>query len=148
MTAILIGEPAAPAELPFTLCGGDHREADVVVSIPARTRPGLYPVRAQLCITGDGVPAAWRQVVEDVCVVEVGATDDTDLIYLVDGPAEIRLAKAIAGGRKLAEVARLLGVSTETARAHLKSVFAKSGAHSQSELSVLLDRMAGPQDDR
>ena len=63
-------------------------------------------------------------------------------------PAEIRLAKAIAGGRKLAEVARLLGVSTETARAHLKSVFAKSGAHSQSKLSVLLDRMAGPQDDR
>ena len=62
-------------------------------------------------------------------------------------PAEIRLAKAIAGGRKLAEVARLLGVSTETARAHLKSVFAKSGAHSQSELSVLLDRMAGPQDE-
>jgi DNA-binding CsgD family transcriptional regulator len=63
-------------------------------------------------------------------------------------PAEIRLAKAIAGGRKLSEVARLLGVSSETARAHLKSVFAKSGAHSQSELSVLLDRMAGPQDDR
>jgi hypothetical protein len=26
-------------------------------------------------------------------------------------------------------------------------VFAKSGAHSQSELSVLLDRMAGPQDE-
>ena len=61
--------------------------------------------------------------------------------------AEIRLAKAIAGGRKLSEVARLLGVSSETARAHLKSVFAKSGAHSQSELSVLLDRMAGPQDE-
>jgi DNA-binding CsgD family transcriptional regulator len=62
-------------------------------------------------------------------------------------PAEIRLAKAIAGGRKLSEVAGLLGVSSETARAHLKSVFAKSGAHSQSELSVLLDRMAGPPDD-
>ena len=62
-------------------------------------------------------------------------------------PAEIRLAKAIAGGRKLSEVAGLLGVSSETARAHLKSVFAKSGVHSQSELSVLLDRMAGPPDD-
>jgi hypothetical protein len=43
-------------------------------------------------------------------------------------PAEIRLAKAIAGGRKLTEVARLLGVSTETARAHLKSVFEGGGS--------------------
>jgi alpha-mannosidase len=82
---------ATPAELPLTLCGGDHREADVVVSIPARTRPGLYPVRAQLCITGDDIPAAWRQVVEDVCVVEVGATD-LELVYLVDGPADVELA--------------------------------------------------------
>jgi alpha-mannosidase len=83
---------AAPVELPFTLCGGDHREADVVVSIPARARPGLYPVRAQLRVTGDGVPAAWRQVVEDVCVIEVGACDGAELVYLVDGPADVELA--------------------------------------------------------
>jgi DNA-binding CsgD family transcriptional regulator len=63
-------------------------------------------------------------------------------------PAEIRLAKAIAGGQKLSEVAHLLGVSGETARVHLKSIFAKSGTHSRSELAVLSDRMAGPQDDR
>ncbi|HWS93676.1 MAG TPA: NEW3 domain-containing protein, partial [Mycobacterium sp.] len=86
---------ATPGELPFTLCSGDHREADLVVSIPARTRPGLYPVRAQLRITGDAVPAAWRQVVEDVCVIEVGALHETDLVYLVDGPADVELA---AGG--------------------------------------------------
>ena len=84
-----------PAELPFTLCGGDHREAEVVVSIPARTQPGLYPIRAQLCLTGDDVPAAWRQVVEDVCVVEVGAGREAELVYLVDGPADVELA---AGG--------------------------------------------------
>jgi alpha-mannosidase len=82
---------ATPAELPLTLCGGDHREADVVVSIPGRARPGLYPVRAQLRITSDDVPAAWRQVVEDVCVVEVGACA-SELVYLVDGPEDIELA--------------------------------------------------------
>ncbi len=82
---------ATPAKLPLTLCAGDHREADVVVSIPARTRPGLYPVRAQLCLTGDKFPAAWHQVVEDVCVVEVGARD-SELVYLVDGPADLELA--------------------------------------------------------
>jgi alpha-mannosidase len=86
---------ATPAELPFTLCGGDHREAEVVVSIPARPQPGLYPIRAQLCLTGDDVPAAWRQVVEDVCVVEVGARREAELVYLVDGPADVELA---AGG--------------------------------------------------
>ena len=88
------GWSARPGERPFTLPSGDHQEADVVVSIPAGTRPGLYPVRAQLRVTGDEVPAAWRQVVEDVCVVTVGgkAVDPGGLIHLVDGPAEVTLA--------------------------------------------------------
>jgi alpha-mannosidase len=86
------GWSAAPAELPFTLCSGEHLEADVVVAIPARTRPGLYPVRAQLRITGSStgeVPPPWRQMVEDVCTVAVGATEDEELVYLVDGPSDI-----------------------------------------------------------
>ncbi|MCV7103346.1 NEW3 domain-containing protein [Mycobacterium palustre] len=83
---------AAPAELPFSLRSGEHREADVVVTIPAGAPPGLYPVRAQLRVAGDGVPAAWRQAVEDVCVVEVGAPDEADLVYLVDGPADVEVA--------------------------------------------------------
>lgn len=102
---------ATPAELPFTLCSGDHREADVVVSIPPRTRPGLYPVRAQLRITGDDVPAAWRQVVEDVCVVQVGARRRAELVHLVDGPADVELA---AG-----ETARLTVTVGSHARADL-----------------------------
>ena len=85
------GWSATPAELPFTLCAAEHLEADLVLAIPARAQPGPYPVRAQLCITGRGVRAAWRQVVEDVCVVEVGARHEADLVYLVDGPADIAL---------------------------------------------------------
>ncbi|OBI18741.1 alpha-mannosidase [Mycobacterium sp. E2327] len=88
------GWSATPAELPFTLHAGDHREADVAVRIPARAQPGLYPLRARLCLTGD-VPAAWRQEVEDVCVVQVGAHADThgrELVYLVDGPRDVELA--------------------------------------------------------
>ena len=76
----------------------------------------------------------------------LGALDGGELFALT--PAEGKLAKAIAGGQKLSDVAHLLGLSSESARVHLKSIFAKSGTHSQSELSVLLDRMAGPQDDR
>ncbi len=66
------GWTATPAELPFTLRSGDHLHTGVVVAVPAGAEPGLYPVRAELRIAGDGVPAAWRQLVEDVCVVAVG----------------------------------------------------------------------------
>ncbi len=82
---------AAPSELPFTLCRGDHLEAHVAMSLPAGTRPGLYPIRAQLRVTSDNVPAAWRQVVEDVCIVEVGVCEE-ELVYLVDGPADVEVA--------------------------------------------------------
>jgi alpha-mannosidase len=82
-----------PAESPFTLCSGEYQEIDAVVAIPARTETGLYPIRAQLSLTGDSVPAAWRQVVEDVGVVAVGgdADDLGELLYLVDGPADIAM---------------------------------------------------------
>ncbi|OBG67748.1 NEW3 domain-containing protein [Mycobacterium sp. E3339] len=89
------GWSAKPDELPLTLRGGEHREADVAVSVPAGVEPGRYPVRAQLRLGGDQIPEAWRQTVEDVCLVEVGARDEAELIYLAEGPAGVELA---AGG--------------------------------------------------
>jgi alpha-mannosidase len=86
------GWRATPAELPFTLASGAHQEADVVIAVPAHTPPGRYPVRAQLRVTGDAVPPAWRQVVEDVAVIDVGAGDQRELVYLVDEPAGVELA--------------------------------------------------------
>ncbi|MEB4208126.1 NEW3 domain-containing protein [Mycobacterium sp. 94-17] len=90
------GWTAEPAELPFTLPSGDHLHADVVVSVPSRAEPGLYPVRAELRITSDEVPASWRQPVEDVCVVTVGEPPG-ELFYLADGPAEVTLEPGEAG---------------------------------------------------
>ncbi|ORW29131.1 alpha-mannosidase [Mycobacterium paraense] len=84
------GWSAEPVK-PISLRPGAHRDAELLVALPARVRPGLYPVRAQLRLTGD-VPAAWRQVVEDVCVVEVGAPGESQLLYLVDGPADVEVA--------------------------------------------------------
>jgi len=84
------GWSVAPARLPFTLRGGAYVETDVVLAVPAGTPPGLYPVRAQLAVVGDGVPAAWRQVVEDVCVVAVG-TELAELVYLIDGPLDVEV---------------------------------------------------------
>lgn len=86
------GWSARPAELPFILRPGEHLEADVVLTMPAHAAPGLYPVRAQLAITGDDVPPAWRQVVEDVCVISVAEASDGGLVYLTDGPADVEVA--------------------------------------------------------
>ncbi|WP_369829438.1 NEW3 domain-containing protein [Mycobacterium sp. E2462] len=79
------GWSATPAALPLTLPSGEHRDADVLVSVPPGAPAGLYPVRAQLALTGAETPAAWRQVVEDVCLVTVGQCRDADPIHLVAG---------------------------------------------------------------
>jgi alpha-mannosidase len=83
------GWSACPAELPFTLRPGEYLDTDVVVKVPTRAGPGVYPVRAQLHVTGDDLPPAWHQVIEDVCLVSVGGADDGQLVYLVDGPAHV-----------------------------------------------------------
>ena len=94
------GWSATPAVQPFTLCSGEYREIDAALAIPARAEPGLYPIRAQLRLTGDSMPTAWRQVVEDVGVVAVGG-DEVDLgglVYLIDGPADITLPAGDTAG--------------------------------------------------
>jgi len=55
-------------------------------------------------------------------------------------PAESRLAVALAAGEGLKRAADSLGVSYETARAQLKSVFDKTDTRRQAELAALLGR--------
>ncbi|MEO8815616.1 MAG: NEW3 domain-containing protein [Mycobacterium sp.] len=82
------GWTAVPAAVPVALAPGEHLAVDVVLRVPPETGPGCYPVRAQLQLTGDNLPPSWRQPVEDVCLVSVGAADSR-LLYLVDGPADV-----------------------------------------------------------
>ena len=89
------GDPADPAARMWTAGSGDlsfelpprgHRETEIAVTVPPDAEPGHYPVRAQLTLSGD-VPPAWRQTVEDVCVITVG--DPTgDMVRLVAEPGE------------------------------------------------------------
>lgn len=51
---------------------------------------------------------------------------------------EATLAVALASGRSLVEAADTLGIAHNTARAHLRSIFAKTGARRQSQLVHLL----------
>ena len=114
------GWSACPAALPFTLAPGGHLETDVVLTMPPRTKPGLYPVRAQLQVTNAaGVPPAWRQVVEDVCVVSVGEAYDGGLVYLTDSPTDVELAAGDSA--RLAVTVGTDACADLTAEAHLIS---------------------------
>ena len=85
------GWTADPAELSFMLPPGEYLETDVALTMPADTPSGLYPVRAELAVTGSdaSIPAAWRQVVEDVCTVSVGDSDNDEMLKLVSEPEAI-----------------------------------------------------------
>ena len=83
------GWTVEPDLLPFELPTGHHREAEIVVTVPPDAEPGDHPIRAQLTLSGD-VPAAWKQAVEDVCVVSVGALGE--LVRLVTEPSDIVVA--------------------------------------------------------
>ena len=86
------GWTSDPAELPYMLPPGGHLETDVVLTAPPAVVPGLYPVRAELAVTGGdaaSIPPSWRQVVEDVCIVSVGASPDDGLLRLVSGPEPV-----------------------------------------------------------
>jgi alpha-mannosidase len=85
------GWSADPTELPFMLPPGGHLETDVEVTAPDAASPGLYPIRAELALTGHHVsmPPSWRQVVEDVCVVSVAAPADDSLLRIVADPQPV-----------------------------------------------------------
>jgi alpha-mannosidase len=89
------GWSADPAELSFVLPPGAYLATDVVLTMPPKASPGLYPVRAELAVTGSdaaSMPPAWRQVVEDVCVVSVAATADVDVLRLISDPEPVDVA--------------------------------------------------------
>jgi alpha-mannosidase len=88
------GWSVTPAALGFELDPGSHLDADIAVGIPPDTPPGCYPVRAQLTLSGSGLPAACRQTVEDVCLITVGpppGTADTEALRLLTEPGDVVL---------------------------------------------------------
>jgi DNA-binding CsgD family transcriptional regulator len=70
------------------------------------------------------------------------APSEATLHSLGFSPSEARIAQRLVQGRTLAEAARDLGVAHNTARAHLRSIFAKTRARSQVELVRMLCEFA------
>ena len=53
-------------------------------------------------------------------------------------PAEVRLCIALVKGKSVEEYAREAGISSNTARTHVKRIYSKTGVRRQSELVRLL----------
>lgn len=118
-----------------------------------QSTPAAAPYRFKLKRTSGGDVAAVARAVTIPAIVRGGAAlaiflsvpgDDAQL-----DPAAIRdlfqltrmeaiLAVALASGRSLVDAADTLGIAHNTARAHLRSIFAKTGARRQSQLVHLL----------
>ncbi|TXI36641.1 MAG: alpha-mannosidase, partial [Mycobacterium sp.] len=98
------GWAGVPAVHSCELPDRGHEQSWVELTVPADAEPGHYPVRAGLQLTGD-VPPAWRQTVEDVCVITVGEPD-AELVRLAAEPADVvvprggtaRLTATVASG--------------------------------------------------
>ena len=58
-------------------------------------------------------------------------------------PAEARLCSVLAQGHSLVQAARQLGVAHNTAKAQLRSIFAKTQVHRQAQLVNLLGALSG-----
>jgi DNA-binding CsgD family transcriptional regulator len=58
--------------------------------------------------------------------------------------AEIRLLEQLTRNATLADAARTLRISQETARTHLAHIFSKTGVSRQADLLTLVDRLAPP----
>jgi DNA-binding CsgD family transcriptional regulator len=128
--AMAVGPPAATGLARLT--GGDGRRAVLqVLPLAGRARE-VFVATAAVGVVIDlgGPPLRLRLDQADVALA----------FSLTDREADV--ACLLGEGLALTEVAAHLGVEVVTARAHLRSIFDKTGARRQAELVALLARLA------
>ena len=108
---------------------------------------GLYPLVLSITPAGDGVqgatgvhrPAALLVARNPHPVYDLDRCAFASIFELT--PAQIRLAGVMFAGHSLSEASRLLRVSENTVRSHLKQIYQKTHTHSQIELVHLHSRL-------
>jgi DNA-binding CsgD family transcriptional regulator len=117
-------------------------------SIAVRTENGLLAARLT-CVVPALTPA--ERLFAGPCVVlliETGAAgalpaEETLRTTFALTPSEARFACALADGASVTEAAARHGISRETARTHLKRIFAKMGVGHQAALVAMVHRCRG-----
>jgi DNA-binding CsgD family transcriptional regulator len=131
------------------LASGIHRATeDGVTSIAIPATQGRVPLIIHLVpVLGAGQDIfSQAAFVAVVTPIDRGAVPTANVLQgLFDlTPAEARVARAIAEGDTIADIAPSLGVAEGTIRTQLKAVLAKTGLHRQAELVALLAGSALP----
>jgi len=131
---------AAFAEALERLGEGDERHGPRSIPVPASLdRPPLVVHLLPVCGAAHDVFAA-AQVLLLVTPLDLRVLPPAELLRgLFDlTPAESALTRRLLSGETLDAIAEAGGLSVETVRKRLKSVFSKTGTHRQAELVALL----------
>jgi DNA-binding CsgD family transcriptional regulator len=120
-----------------------HRQVPGPVALP---RTSKLPLIAHVApIVRSAVENFFRRAKAIVMFVDPGQDRAPSATVLMTAfeltPAECRIALSIARGEQLRRTADANGIAFETARVHLKAIFAKTQTHSQVELAVLISRL-------
>jgi DNA-binding CsgD family transcriptional regulator len=136
-------------------------EIDAAIRLAARDETGIGKTGVALRLTGEDEPPVIAHVLplagsqmrtkldpDAVAAVFINAAvDDATSAQTIAAtfrltPAETRVLTRVLSGKTLAETSVHLGVAHTTARTHLDSIFAKTGASRQSELIRLAAQLA------
>lgn len=134
---------ALQALVTATLRHGPQAEGAIVIRRPLR-RPILLdalPIPSEL-----GAPFLFGRALLVLVDLEARPVPPAATLRNAYGftAREAALALQLAEGQSLAEAADSLGIGRETARSHLKSLFAKTDTNRQSELLALIQRSRSP----
>jgi DNA-binding CsgD family transcriptional regulator len=144
---LVVDHPDAACALRRAL-GRPTREAEVLRVDRMGAAPGMPPLLLVAepltnAGSGDAPPSRRLLVVLAGPAVAVHSFDSAAAAALYHlSPAESRLAERLGEGTRLDAAAGALGITLETARTYLKSLFRKTGTARQSELVRLL--LLGP----
>jgi DNA-binding CsgD family transcriptional regulator len=125
---------------------GTVRERLAVVVLPRRAglRPLVARVAPMVGLAHVVQPVAAIVTLTDLDEAPAGPAENVLRQAFGLTPAEARLAKQIAAGKTLADIAQQDGSARETLRTRLKSVFTKTRTSRQAELALLLSRITSP----
>src|SRR5690554_396417 len=96
----------------------------------------IEPIRNSGWVEGQGLPVVMIYVRDAMGGVQMSSELAQQLFNFT--PAETTLALQLANGLSLEEAAEKLGITRNTGRAHLRSIFAKTGIKRQAELVKVL----------
>lgn len=100
----------------------------------------VYPIRLPALANDALAPCQLGLTIVDLSRHPRPTEDALKTIFRLT-PTEARLAQVLAAGENLETAAGMIGVTKETARVHLKSIFSKTNTHRQGEMIAILNKL-------